>query len=105
MSVPGKSSVVEATQKMQDESLFGAVKYWNLQGVKSICTEKRLLLRRGRKLALRFHVGERLVDQLLKLFAWLEVRDLLRRHVDFLAGLGIASGARFPAAETEAAET
>src|SRR2546423_4746215 len=48
---------------------------------------------------------DRLVDQLLQLFAGLEVRDLLRRHFRFLAGLRIAAGARLAVAETEASES
>src|SRR5262249_23168971 len=44
------------------------------------------------------------VDQLLELLAWLEVRDLLRRHVHLVAGLGVAPLARLATPQPEAAE-
>src|ERR1700737_2002045 len=46
-----------------------------------------------------------LVDELLQLLPGLEVRDLLRWHFHLLAGLGVAAGPRFAAAETAAAES
>src|SRR5438105_3477573 len=50
-------------------------------------------------------LAQNLVDQLLQFFPRLEVRNLLGRHFHFLAGLGVAAGARFAAAEAEAAES
>src|SRR5437016_3705876 len=44
------------------------------------------------------------VDELLELFAGLEVRNLLRRDVHLVAGLRVASLAGFALAEAEAAE-
>ena len=44
------------------------------------------------------------VDQVLQLFAGLEERNFLCRDFDTLAGLGIASDARFALTGTEAAE-
>src|SRR5689334_656310 len=46
-----------------------------------------------------------LVDQLLQLLARLEVRHLLRRHVDLVAGLRIASFPRLALAQAETAES
>src|SRR3954452_7449284 len=48
--------------------------------------------------------GRLLVDQFLQLFARFEVRDLLRRHVDLVAGLRVAPLPRLPLAQAEAAE-
>src|SRR6266849_8603451 len=48
---------------------------------------------------------QHLVDELFQLLAGLEVRDFLRRYFDLLTGLGIAPGARFAAAKTEASES
>ncbi len=44
------------------------------------------------------------VEELPQLFARLEIRDPLGRHLDLVAGLGIAPGARAPVADAEAAE-
>src|SRR5258708_32064131 len=49
-------------------------------------------------------LGEGLVDQLLQFLAWLEVWDLLRRHVHLLSRLGVASRTGLAAAKAEAAE-
>src|SRR5262249_27678496 len=45
------------------------------------------------------------IDQLLQLLAWLEVGHLLRRHIDLVAGLGIAALTRLALAKAEAAES
>src|SRR4051812_30352729 len=45
------------------------------------------------------------VDELFQLLARLEVRNLLRRDVDFVAGSRIATLARLPLAQPEAAES
>src|SRR6184192_2804519 len=45
-----------------------------------------------------------LVDQLFQFLPRLEVGNLFRRDFDFLSGFRIAAGARFAAAQTEAAE-
>src|SRR5688500_5489748 len=45
-----------------------------------------------------------LVDQVLQFLAGLEVRDLLRRDADLVAGLGVAALARLATAKPEAAE-
>src|SRR4051794_16264988 len=44
------------------------------------------------------------VHALAQLLAGFEMRNILRRHLHFLAGLGIASGARGPIIQSEAAE-
>src|SRR5262249_22028236 len=44
------------------------------------------------------------VDEILQLFTRLEVRDLLRRHVDLVSGLRVAALPRFALAKTEAAK-
>src|SRR5579863_5688403 len=45
------------------------------------------------------------VDYVFKFFAWLEVRNLLRRHLDPGSGLRVAPYARLSLASAEAAET
>jgi len=45
------------------------------------------------------------VDDVLQLLAGLEERDLLRRHFDAVAGLGIAADASFALTRAEAAES
>src|SRR5262249_37423713 len=55
------------------------------------------LRRRGRR--------RLLVDQLLELLARLEVRNLLRRHVHFVAGLRVTPLPRLAFAQAEAAES
>src|SRR5262245_3748051 len=86
------SPLASASQKMQPvDGTLASVTYPSLQGV-----QRRLI---GRPLAFG-----RLVDEVLQLFAGLEVRHLLRRHVHAVAGLRIPAFPRLALPQAEAPE-
>src|SRR5687768_7735600 len=95
-----------ASQKTQPALVLGSITYWSRQGDHRWSNG----LDRGDVVGQRHETGRRFgrfrlaVDELLQLLARLEVRHLLRRHVDLVARLGVPALPRLALPQAEAAE-
>src|SRR5438067_13303430 len=93
-----ESEESRASQKIQPSADPLPMMYGSLQGDQRRSNDPLHRQDVGRNGALAGGRGGRrrrlAVDQFLELFAWLEVRDLLWRHVDLVAGLGVSSLSR-----------